>query len=59
MKVNLVSACISSIQLVVVGFAFYASPLSAQQPLTWDEVKAKFEAVNPTLKADEINVEEM
>ena len=34
-------------------------PAVAQQPLTWSEVKAKFETVNPTLKADEINVQEM
>jgi len=27
--------------------------------LTWDEVKRKFEAQNPTLKADAINVQEM
>ena len=27
--------------------------------LTWDQVKAKFEADNPTLKADQSNVEEM
>src|ERR1022692_750926 len=31
----------------------------AQQALTWDQVKAKFEAANPTLKADEANVQEM
>jgi outer membrane protein, heavy metal efflux system len=31
----------------------------AQQTLTWDEVKAKFEAVNPALKADADNVDEM
>ena len=31
----------------------------AQQALTWDQVKAKFEAVNPVLKADEVNVQEM
>jgi len=31
----------------------------AQQPLTWDQVKAKFEAVNPALKADADNVDEM
>ncbi|HEY6447608.1 MAG TPA: TolC family protein [Acidobacteriaceae bacterium] len=29
------------------------------QSLTWDQVKAKFEADNPTLKADESSVEEM
>ena len=31
----------------------------AQQSLTWDQVKAKFEADNPTLKADQSNVDEM
>ena len=34
-----------------------ASP--AQQPLTWDQVKAKFELSNPALKADADNVDEM
>jgi cobalt-zinc-cadmium efflux system outer membrane protein len=33
--------------------------LRAQQALTWDEVKAKFEQVNPALKADADNVDEM
>ena len=36
-----------------------ASFASAQQALTWDQVKAKFEAANPVLKADAANVEEM
>lgn len=31
----------------------------AQQPLNWDEVKAKFEANNPALKADALNVDEL
>ena len=31
----------------------------AQQALTWDQVKTKFEAVNPALKADADNVDEM
>jgi cobalt-zinc-cadmium efflux system outer membrane protein len=43
----------------VLGIAFIASPAIAQQALTWEEVKAKFEASNPALRADEINVEEM
>jgi cobalt-zinc-cadmium efflux system outer membrane protein len=34
-------------------------PASAQQALTWDQVKTKFEAVNPALKADADNVDEM
>lgn len=32
---------------------------SSQQALTWDQVKAKFEASNPALKADALNVDEM
>src|SRR5580698_6819174 len=31
----------------------------APQALTWDQVKAHFEAANPTLKADAMNVDEM
>ncbi len=31
----------------------------AQPPLTWDEVKAQYEAGNPAMKADMDNVEEM
>jgi outer membrane protein, heavy metal efflux system len=40
---------------------FVAGPirLPAQQSLTWDQVKAKFEATNPALKADADNVDEM
>src|SRR5580658_4032086 len=35
-------------------------PAAAQQrALTWDEVKARFEAANPALKADALNVDEM
>jgi outer membrane protein, heavy metal efflux system len=38
---------------------FLPPPASAQQGLTWDQVKAKFEAANPTLQADALNVDEM
>ena len=31
----------------------------AQQSYTWDQIKAKFDADNPTLKADQSNVDEM
>ncbi|MGC2620462.1 MAG: TolC family protein [Acidobacteriaceae bacterium] len=34
-------------------------PAAAQQSLNWDQVKAKFEADNPTLRADQSNVDEM
>jgi cobalt-zinc-cadmium efflux system outer membrane protein len=40
-------------------FALLATAAIAQSPLTWDQVKTKFESANPTLKADEINVQEM
>lgn len=33
--------------------------VDAQQSLTWDQIKAKFEANNPSLKADQSNVDEM
>jgi outer membrane protein, heavy metal efflux system len=32
---------------------------SAQSGYTWDQVKAKFEAANPVLKSDQLNVDEM
>jgi len=37
----------------------YAWPARAQQALTWDEVKTRFEAANPTLHADALSVDEM
>ena len=36
-----------------------APGVRAQQALTWDQVKAKFEAANPVLKADQSNVDEL
>ncbi len=56
---KLVSLPRRSIGSCALGLALLASSASAQQVLTWDQVKAKFEAANPTLKADEINVQEM
>jgi len=47
---------IGSVALLI---AVLASSASAQQGLTWEQIKAKFEAANPTMKADEINVQEM
>ena len=43
---------------VVVGFATIPAHVAGQQALTWDEVKTRFEAVNPSLKADALNVDE-
>jgi cobalt-zinc-cadmium efflux system outer membrane protein len=43
-----------------VGLALAAcSNAVAQQSLTWDQVRARFEASNPALKADADNVDEM
>jgi len=39
--------------------ALAPSSTSAQQALSWDQVKARFEATNPALKADADNVDEM
>jgi cobalt-zinc-cadmium efflux system outer membrane protein len=33
--------------------------IGAQQSLTWDQVKSKFDAANPALKADALGVDEM
>ena len=49
----------SKIGKSILGVVFLATSATAQQALTWDQVKAKFEAANPTLKADEISVQEM
>jgi cobalt-zinc-cadmium efflux system outer membrane protein len=43
----------------VLSVAALASSADAQQALTWEQVKAKFETVNPLLKADAANVDEM
>ena len=42
-----------------VVLALAPSFASAQQALSWDQVKARFEATNPALKADADNVDEM
>lgn len=34
------------------------SPALAQTSLTWEQIKAKFEAANPTLKAAQLNIDE-
>jgi cobalt-zinc-cadmium efflux system outer membrane protein len=45
--------------MVGVLLAVAAAIANAQQPLSWDEVKARFEAMNPALKADAAGVDEM
>ena len=38
--------------------AGFASGATAQKALTWDEVRARFEANNPTLLADKVSIDE-
>ena len=54
--ISIPTKCVGS---CVLFLGFLASTANAQQALTWDQVKTKFEAANPTLRADEINVQEM
>ncbi|WP_420239227.1 TolC family protein [Telmatobacter bradus] len=45
--------------LAAVALALIWMPVQAQQSLTWDELKTRFEAANPQLRADELSVDEM
>ena len=38
--------------------AALAARLAAQTPFSWQQIKEKFEAANPTLKADKLNIDE-
>ena len=44
---------------LILGLLGASSAACAQQALTWDQVKARFESNNPALKADADNVDEM
>jgi cobalt-zinc-cadmium efflux system outer membrane protein len=59
LRTKIESICSRSIATCVFGIALLASTASAQQTLTWEQVKARFEVANPTLKADEVNVQEI
>lgn len=59
MKSKPISSIARCIGICVFGAVSVVSVAHAQEALTWEQVKAKFEAANPALKADEINVEEM
>ena len=50
----------SNFQKLTVFLALSLFPIASfcQQPLTWQQVREKFEAVNPTLKAAQIDIEE-
>ncbi|HUA93157.1 MAG TPA: TolC family protein [Terracidiphilus sp.] len=56
LKVHLRAAFAPALAAVLLAGAV---PAMAQSGLTWDQVKAKFEANNPALKADADNVDEM
>lgn len=43
---------------VALGLASLPAWLGAQQALTWDQIKSRFEAANPALKADALGVDE-
>src|SRR5579863_480746 len=45
--------------LLLVSTLVSLVPAQAQTAYSWEQVKARFESANPTLKADAINVDEM
>jgi outer membrane protein, heavy metal efflux system len=53
--IHLVLPCLA----VFVGLMFPGNLANAQSGYTWEQIKSKFETANPTLEADEINVQEM
>jgi len=58
---SLLRACVVVAAALIWSGSFTGKLLAqaVQQALTWDQVKAKFEAVNPVLKADQIGVDEL
>ena len=59
MKAKIVGVFRRSIGTCVLCMLSCAGFVRAQEPLTWEQVKSKFEATNPVLKADALNVDEM
>ena len=49
---------VSPIIVRILVAACAARPALAQTPLTWDQVKTRFEAANPTLRAGLLNIAE-
>ena len=49
----------SSWSIFLVFILSLCIPATAQENLTWEQLKAKFEAANPVLKADALSVDEM
>ena len=44
--------------MAVVLVAWLTADLAAQTPLTWPEIRARFGATNPTLRAGQIGIDE-
>src|ERR1700693_3408658 len=44
---------------VFLGLMLQGQLANAQSGYTWEQIKSRFETANPTLQADEINVQEM
>jgi len=59
LKVSVSALLKRGLGVTALGIVCLINTVSAQQALTWDQVKAKFESANPVLKADAANVEEM
>jgi cobalt-zinc-cadmium efflux system outer membrane protein len=49
----------SSLSVLAVAAFGLLTPALLSQSLTWDQIKAKFEAANPALRADALSVDEM
>jgi cobalt-zinc-cadmium efflux system outer membrane protein len=51
--------CIGRLCLGILLLSLFVGEASAQQSYNWDQIKNKFEAANPALKADANNVDEL
>ena len=54
MKQHFRTLCVATALLL----GFSSIPGRGQQALSWDDIKARFEAANPTLKADALSIDE-
>ena len=59
MRFNITLVSARSLCTCVLGIVCLTALASAQDALTWEQVKEKFVASNPALKADALNVDEM
>jgi cobalt-zinc-cadmium efflux system outer membrane protein len=57
-KEKIVKSTTAAIPLAILAAALLSPAALAQTALTWDQVKEKFEAGNPTLKAARMNIDE-